>query len=46
MHLFDVICHIDGCENSEITITITVPDVDPMVVCGPCGNEITDIVSA
>ena len=35
-------CHTEGCENNGIGIEI----VDPAdtVICGPCGQEITDKV--
>ena len=37
-----VTCHTTGCENENIAIQF----VDPAdtVICGPCGQEITDIV--
>jgi hypothetical protein len=37
-----VTCHTENCTNGEIGIKI----IDPAetVVCGPCGNEITDKV--
>jgi hypothetical protein len=42
---FDVVCHVDGCENEDIVINIPSQDKSPVVVCGPCGTLITDIVS-
>ncbi len=39
----DVVCHTDFCMNSEITIRVLVDSVDLYVICGPCGNTITDI---
>jgi hypothetical protein len=35
-----VTCHTVGCENKDIGIEV----VDPVetVICGPCGQEITD----
>lgn len=38
-----VTCRINGCGNKDIPLTINVPnEPDPRVVCGPCGNDITD----
>lgn len=38
----NVTCHTDGCENADVAI----PFVDPAdtVICGPCGQVITDKV--
>lgn len=41
---FDVTCHNDECQSAEIVITIETPEEEPIVICGPCGVEITDIV--
>lgn len=39
-----VTCHTDGCPNAEHAISLDIPDVtEPQVVCGPCGNTISDI---
>jgi ribosomal protein S27E len=40
---FNVTCHTDGCENAGIPILF----IDPAdtVICGPCGQEITDKVA-
>ena len=46
-----VTCHTDGCENEGVPIevdrSIDVGDGEvvesPTVVCGPCGQQITDI---
>ena len=35
-----VICHTSKCANENILITIL--DPTEFIVCGPCGNEITD----
>lgn len=40
---FDVTCHTEGCENENIVIDIQTPEEQPIVICGPCGIEITDI---
>jgi hypothetical protein len=37
-----VTCHTSGCENENIEIEFL--DPLPTVICGPCGNEITDKV--
>lgn len=45
-----VTCHTPGCGNAEQPIDLTFPDVDghPLVLdavlCGPCGQPITDVV--
>lgn len=37
-------CRTADCENTGRPITLDVPDVaDPAVVCGVCGQPITDI---
>jgi hypothetical protein len=38
--IYTVTCHVDKCENNGIGIEL----IDPMntVICGPCGQEITD----
>jgi hypothetical protein len=42
-----VTCKTVGCENKDVSITVNVPDEpNPRVICGPCGNEITDKVDA
>jgi hypothetical protein len=39
-----VTCRTAGCSNGTIPITVIVPDVpDPFVICGVCGQPITDI---
>ena len=40
---FIVTCHTDGCENSDIAIIIGADAENPIVVCGPCGQQITDV---
>lgn len=37
-----VICHTDGCENFDILIEV-VTYQGYTVICGPCGQPITDI---
>jgi hypothetical protein len=40
-----VTCHTDGCGNAEQAISLpAIPDVpEPQVICGVCGQQITDI---
>lgn len=39
-----VTCGTDGCGNAGIAIEVLRPDDNPgAVVCGACGQEITDI---
>lgn len=40
--IINVTCHTENCENADIII----PFEDPAetVICGPCGQEITDKV--
>lgn len=42
--VINVTCHTEGCENEGIAI----PFIDPAetVMCGPCGQIITDKVAA
>jgi hypothetical protein len=37
-----VTCHTENCLNNGIAIEIL--DPEPTVICGPCGQEITDKV--
>lgn len=37
-------CHTEGCENENIAIVVPAAATDPNVICGPCGNQITDLV--
>jgi hypothetical protein len=37
-----VICHTENCENCDIAIEIVTYE-DCIIVCGPCGQIITDI---
>lgn len=38
-----VICEIEVCENFEIAIEISASAVEPVVYCGGCANQITNI---
>jgi ribosomal protein S27E len=42
--IYLVTCHTSECENENIAIKF--PDPADTVICGPCGNEITDKVKA
>ena len=42
---FNVTCHIDGCENKDITILINAVKDNPIVICGPCDTIIEDITA-
>lgn len=42
MNEHTVTCHTVGCENDGIGIVIIEPG--EIIVCGPCGQQITDIV--
>jgi hypothetical protein len=41
---FNVTCHTEGCENTEITIEVSAVAEAPHVICGPCGIQIEDVV--
>lgn len=43
MNKFEVVCEKDGCDNNGINIEILNPDEHPYVICGVCGNNITNI---
>ncbi len=40
--LFDVVCHTTGCGNAGSTVRVPANPV-PVVICGVCGQRITDI---
>ena len=40
---FDATCHTENCGNAEATISIDAIADEPNVVCGVCGNKITDV---
>ena len=39
-------CTTVGCENADIPIQVTADATDPTVICGPCGQPITNITPA
>jgi len=40
--IYDLTCHTEGCANQDIAIRLET-DANAFY-CGPCGNEITDVV--
>lgn len=40
---FDVVCHTADCGNSEQSIQVLAIQPDPLVICGVCGQLITDV---
>lgn len=37
-------CHTEDCQNADVPIQVQVVEgPDPYVVCGPCGQRITDL---
>jgi transcription elongation factor Elf1 len=40
---YQVTCRTEGCENSDITINIQAPKENAHIVCGVCGQQITDV---
>jgi hypothetical protein len=49
MALYVVACHVEGCQNENVVITLLAPAVDPYFVCGAHTNsegineQITDV---
>lgn len=39
-----VTCHTVDCGNAGITITVPTSGPAGLVICGPCGQQITDMV--
>jgi hypothetical protein len=44
MYKYDIACKTIGCLNEGIVINVPNPDVEPTIICGPCGLQITDYV--
>lgn len=40
---YKVTCETPGCGNAGQEIEITAPGTDPVVMCGVCGQLITDV---
>ena len=38
----NVCCHTPGCANAEVTLSVY-RRANGLVLCGVCGNEITDV---
>lgn len=43
---YTVTCRVAGCGNTGASITLLAPIINPQFICGVCGQQITDIVSA
>jgi hypothetical protein len=43
---YGVTCRTPGCENQGVTLRVMATVGAEHVVCGPCGNHITDCVEA
>ena len=41
--LSNVTCHVDGCMNCGISLSVSVDRSRPLAVCGACFQEISDI---
>lgn len=39
----EVTCHTKGCDEEDITKAVWIARVSPLVVCGTCAQQITDI---
>lgn len=42
---YTVTCETEDCVNKSIAITMLAPIVDPFFICGPCGQNITNVVN-
>lgn len=40
---YRVTCHTEECPNRDVAIDVGGSLEDPYVICGPCGQLITDI---
>jgi len=40
---YRVTCRTPDCHNEGATITVPGDPIEPYVVCGPCGQQITDV---
>lgn len=43
--LYDTHCATEGCPNGEFTIRVPAGVNNPVVICGGCGQLITDCVA-
>lgn len=39
-----VTCRTGGCINQDVPLDVPIAEENPHVICGPCGNQITDII--
>jgi hypothetical protein len=42
---YNVKCVTDSCENKDVKIEVASTVENPYVICGACGNQITDITA-
>lgn len=40
---YDVVCHVESCENCDIVIRISAPSENVSFLCGPCSTQIADV---
>jgi len=40
-----VTCHVEGCDNDNVPITLLQPEDSQGMICGPCGNPIEDMTA-
>ncbi|QNJ56178.1 hypothetical protein QDW36_gp19 [Microbacterium phage Avocadoman] len=43
--LWDATCRTPGCDNENITLRVPADPELPLVFCGPCGAQITDLLT-
>ena len=41
---FIATCHTEGCGNENDPFSVTADLDNPFIVCGPCNQQITDII--
>ena len=41
---FNVACHTNDCENKDITVLVNSVKDNPIIICGPCGIQIEDVI--
>jgi len=41
---YTITCFTEGCFNYSHPIILWAATVNPTVICGPCGNEVTSVV--
>ena len=40
---YDVTCRTTGCTNEGITLRVPADPEQPLIACGPCGLQITEV---